>query len=581
MEKRAILAIILSVVVLVFFQLIFAPKHPVSEGKPETAKPEPEVGKKAPIESTTVKAEKRSPVPAGEKKRVEGEREEKVVVNTKLFRAVLSNRGARLFSFTLKGYLDDEERPLELVPEKLRMRNRLPLALYIPGDPQLEARMNSALYTVDRSTLDLTRRGMGQGTIRFSYSDGEGHSVSKVFWFTSDGYLIRVKLELSPELVEKKPYLMYGPGFANHPLFVKRGFFSGRFAPVVEAGVALSGGKVYRLRELKGEEGEPGLRKQGFSGEIDWVGIGDNYFAALLLPDRDFSRAMVIEEQMSFLRPGGEREKVAFLSTGVPVGKSEDNLRLFLGPKDYQLLSNIDGRLKTVVNFGWFGFIAKPLLFVLNYLYRYTGNYGLAIIIMTIMIKLIFHPLSLKSYISMQKMQKIQPKIKSLQAKYKKMKKDPRARERLNQELLELYRREGVSPFGGCLPMLLQIPVLFSMYRLLMVAIEMRGAPFILWITDLSQKDPYYITPLIMGATMFIQQRITPAAGDPAQARMMRMMPIIFTFLFLSFPSGLVIYWLTNNLLSIGEQYIVKRRLAGSSPKGKESAKKVKDKKGK
>jgi len=577
MEKRAILAIILSVLVLVFFQLLFPPKEaPVKRGR----KPEKKTSTKPKIEISKVELPKRKPVLSKAKERVEAEREERVVINTPLYRAVLVNKGARILSFSLKKYLDDEKNPLELVPEKMRIRDRLPLSLYFEDDPGLSSKLNSALYVVDKSRLDLTRERARQGTIRFTYSDGEGHIVSKVFWFSRESYLIGVKLELSPEVMVKKPYLIYGPGFGNHPLFRKGGLFSSRFGPMIETGVALSGGKVYRFRSLKGKLASGGRLKQEFIGSIDWVGIGDNYFTALFLPWKSFPQAVVMEEGISFPRPGGEKEIVRFLSTGIPLTKREENFRLFLGPKDYRLLSKIDPRLKTVVNFGWFGFIAKPLLFILNYLYRYVGNYGLAIIILTFMIKLIFHPLTIKSYTSMRKMQEIQPKIKAIQAKYKKMKKDPRAKEKLNQELLELYRREGVSPFGGCLPMLIQIPVLFAMYRLLMVAIEMRQAPFVLWITDLSQKDPYYITPIIMGVTMYIQQRMTPTAGDPAQTRMMRMMPLIFTFLFLSFPSGLVIYWLTNNLLSIGEQHIVNRRLGLGSTKGKSATKKGMGKKG-
>jgi len=211
-------------------------------------------------------------------------------------------------------------------------------------------------------------------------------------------------------------------------------------------------------------------------------------------------------------------------------------------------------KLDKSINLGWFGIIAKPLLIILKFFYSFTRNYGVAIILLTFLIKIIFHPLSIKSFKSMKEMQRLQPMIKEIKEKYKNDK------ERMNKEVMELYKRYRVNPLGGCLPMLIQFPVFIALYNALLNSIELRHTPFILWIKDLSAKDPYYVTPIIMGVTMLIQQRMTPHTGDPTQEKIMYIMPIVFTIMFLNFPSGLVLYWLVNNILSIGQQYFINKK---------------------
>jgi YidC/Oxa1 family membrane protein insertase len=224
-----------------------------------------------------------------------------------------------------------------------------------------------------------------------------------------------------------------------------------------------------------------------------------------------------------------------------------------MGPKEYDLLISLKTGLEESIEFGWFSFLAKPLLVVLNFFQRYLNNYGIAIVLITVIIKVIFYPLSTYSMKSMKEMQKIQPQMAALKGKYKNDK------EKQNREMMDLYKRHKINPLSGCLPMVLQIPVFIALYEVLYVAIELRHTPLFLWITDLSAKDPYYVTPVIMGVTMFIQQKMTPTTIDPTQAKMMLLMPVIFTFMFLSFPSGLVIYWLINNVLSIAQQYYIQR----------------------
>ena len=225
-----------------------------------------------------------------------------------------------------------------------------------------------------------------------------------------------------------------------------------------------------------------------------------------------------------------------------------------MGPKSSELLSQITPTATEAAKYGWLNFLAVPLLWILNFTNTFTGNYGLDIIILAILLKILFTPLTLKSQQAMKEMQKLQPEIKKLQQKYKDDK------QALNRETMELYKRRKVNPLGGCLPLLLQMPVFIALYQVLPKSFELRHAPFILWIRDLADKDPTYITPLLMGATMFFQQKMSTVSADPTQMKMMSLMPIFFTFIFLNFPSGLVLYWLVTNVLAIGHQMYINRK---------------------
>jgi YidC/Oxa1 family membrane protein insertase len=233
---------------------------------------------------------------------------------------------------------------------------------------------------------------------------------------------------------------------------------------------------------------------------------------------------------------------------------------LYLGPKDYTLLEKQNISLEKAIEFEsiipGLKWLSIALLIFVKFLYQYFSNYGVAIIILTILIKIIFWPLGNLSYKSMKEMQKIQPKITALKEKHK------NDQAKIGQETMALYRAHKINPLSGCLPILIQIPVFIGLYNTLLYAIELRHSPFFWWIQDLSAKDPYYITPIVMGVTQFIQQKMTPAMGDPMQAKIMLLMPLILTFFFLNFPAGLVIYWLFNNILSIGQQFYINKKLA-------------------
>lgn len=287
-----------------------------------------------------------------------------------------------------------------------------------------------------------------------------------------------------------------------------------------------------------------------YTQQINWTGFEKKYFFNGLVPVNGFvERARVhrsdniifntLATSYLTLAPGEQR---AFEFFG------------YFGPKDLSLLQGLGYGLSEAVDYGFFGFLARPLLHVLIFFNQYLHNYGLAIILLTVIIKILFWPLTQKSFTSMKGMQKLQPQMQKLREKYKNDK------QRMNMELMNLYKEHRVNPLGGCLPMLVQIPVFFALYKVLLVSIEMRHAHFFLWITDLSAKDPYYVTPLLMGASMFLQQKLTPSTLDPIQARIFLAMPIIFTVLFLNFPAGLVLYWLVNNILTIGQQVMIHRK---------------------
>jgi YidC/Oxa1 family membrane protein insertase len=255
--------------------------------------------------------------------------------------------------------------------------------------------------------------------------------------------------------------------------------------------------------------------------------------------------------------PGQDPKKTTDLvAFGVRQAQSMTNVRFFFGPKDFDVLAAVDRRLVRVINFGIFDFLVVPLLRALVWINGYVGNFGWSIIILTFIINAIMFPLRHKSMVSMRKLQALQPEIKAIQDRYAKIKATDPARQKMNVEMMNLYREKGVNPASGCLPMLITMPVLFAFYAMLSQAIEVRGAPFALWIKDLSRHDPYYVLPILMGLTMVWQQKMTPSSVDPAQQKMMMFMPVMFTAFFLWAPSGLALYFLLSNLLAIGQQYL-------------------------
>ena len=284
--------------------------------------------------------------------------------------------------------------------------------------------------------------------------------------------------------------------------------------------------------------------------QIRWVGLNDKYFLGALLAVQNSIASVELKKNANGFLEAAIATPVFTVAPG-QTGTTQH--KLFVGPKEIDTLKLQGESLEQSLDLGWFSMIAKPMLYSLKFFYNYVGNYGIAIIIITVILKIFFFPLTHKSYKSMKEMSNLQPKMAALKEKHKNNK------DALNKAVMELYRDHKVNPLGGCLPMLVQIPVFFALYKALMYSIELRHAPFMMWITDLSDKDPYYVTPLIMGVTMFVQQKMTPSNMDEMQQKIMLALPVVFTFMFLSFPSGLVLYWLVNNILTIGQQAYINK----------------------
>ncbi|HUR21318.1 MAG TPA: membrane protein insertase YidC, partial [Vicinamibacterales bacterium] len=312
------------------------------------------------------------------------------------------------------------------------------------------------------------------------------------------------------------------------------------------------------------------LKQSIFDGNIRFAGVGDHYFLSAAVPGSHPAKVEFQPLVLSTLEADAKATGVAqrsFVAYSVTTSGAM-NMPFFLGPKDFDILKSVDSQLVRAIDFGIFAWLVVPLLQTLKWINSYVGNFGWSIIILTILLNAIMFPLRHRSMVSMRKMQEIQPEIKAIQKRYEKYKLTDPERQKMNSETMALYKQKGVNPASGCVPMLLTMPVLFGFYAMLSVAIELRGAPFFGWIQDLAKMDPLFITPVLMGATMFVQQRMTPSTADPAQQKIFMFMPIIFTVMFLWAPAGLVIYWLMSNIMTIGQQYLTNHLISAPTRTG-------------
>jgi YidC/Oxa1 family membrane protein insertase len=455
-------------------------------------------------------------------------------INEPDYIARLSNRGAELISFQLAHYKarpssKTDNAKVELVKDRDPNRTDYPFAIEAT-DPNFTRLANSALYTVHESGEK------GARIIEYRWSDGV-HSVVKTFRFT-DEYLFNFAVSVTPPI----PYrIAIGPGIRTLGPDEKDNQF-----------IITGNGIVQREDSLKVIRREKADNLSIFP-SVQYVGVEDNYFLSVLRPEKA-SGAILRAIDVPAAKNEKRRELYAGLNAapdGVVTGAA------YFGPKEAKVVDKY-GFEKTL-QLGVFGIIARFFLAALLWLNTFTKNYGVAIIVLTLIIKLVLYPLQHKWIVGMKKMQKMQPKMEAIKARYKKAKTDPDQRQKMNTEMMNLYKQEGINPAGGCLPFVLQVPILWGFYGLLTHAIELRGAPFMLWIQDLSMKDPYYITPILMTITMFIQQAITPSTADPAQKKMFLIMPIVMGWIFKEFPTGVVLYWLMQNLLTIAQQVIMNK----------------------
>ncbi len=556
MEKRVLLAIVLSIIVLVLWEKFFVPKR---KPTPPTTSPEIEKTTPTPVKPDTVSPQQPQPpvsetppvsTPSFPSQAVHTGKD--VVVETPLYRAVFTETGARLKSFVLKNFretIDKNSPGKELV--KTSRIEELPLPFNFVNNPV--AALNLAPYVADKARIKVVE---GENIpLTFRYEAPGWLKITRNYLFYPDKYLIDLNINvenLSSQAWENAPTL----SLINLPISSSGGSRYTFQGPALFSNNEL---QEVKIKKIKGET--------QFPGPIAWVAYTSQYFTMAMVPidlapNHSQLKALDTERQMV------ESTLVGPKITLQPGVQQEFRYKLYMGPKEESYLKAADPKLKDMINYGWFDVIAQPLLKFLKLTNRVTHNYGVDIIILTVLIKLLFWPLTHKSYVSMKQMKKLQPKMQKIREKYKDDK------EKMNQEIMQMYRTHKVNPVGGCLPMLLQIPVFFALYRVLYSALAIRHAPFMLWINDLAAPDRLYlgfnipylgglpVLTLLMGVSMFAQQKMSPTTGDPRQEKMMLMMPVVFTVFFVNFPSGLVLYWLVNNVLSIGQQYYINKKAA-------------------
>lgn len=522
-NNRTILAVALIVLLWSGYSMFFAPKPPQQTVENTEVQ----------SSETVVKADV-SNVPAADFSIPEVENSESPVdikVVNDVFEVVISSKGGTIKSIDLKDYKEDNtaDSGLYYLFNSDNFQNNT-FKTYGSNGITLPSNIN---YSTDSDSL-VTVDGDKIIKLSASYND---LIVEKLYQFNKSDYSFKLDINI------------YNKSSNN---------ISGSLSLNLNTFYDSDGGEMYTFEgpvSYNGEELiEDKVKDLDESSKIHkdnilWSGFTTKYFLFAVSPDSNNQKVAVSKE--------GNQISNDFSTNliNIPAGQ-QFNLSYvaYAGPKKVENLSVSNNKFEEIIHYGFFHPLAKPLMVVLKFFYGFLGNYGFSIILLTVCIKMIFWPLTQKSYKSMKGMQKLQPEMKRLREKFGSDK------QRLNQEMMKFYKENKVNPMGGCLPMLIQIPVFFALYRVLLGSIELRHAPFMLWITDLSAKDPYYVTPLIMGVTMFLQQKMTPTNMDPTQEKIMLIMPVVFTFMFLNFPAGLVVYWLVNNVLTIFQQYLIRKQ---------------------
>ncbi len=549
MDRQVLLAVALSAILVIAYQEYLRVYYPDFGKKPRPSTTRAPETTDLPSRAPTAE------IPTSSSEGVSAPPSEDITIETPLVRAGFSTLGGRLVSFQLKRYrtsIDPLSPPLELVAAGAS--HDMPLGVLLRGTKSLSDQ--SVVYNPSRTSFDVDTNGSEELMLRGETPDGV--SIAKRLRFEGGSYAFELGLEVSDP---HHAYTEAGIRWTHSPS-------ESRTRYSFQGPEALVGGKLLHFSETELAQGlilpDTRAAPEPTPPLIHWAGYADSYFLSAMAPrENDAVRLWVKKDN-------GE----IFAEVLVPIAALSPNpypFTVYAGPKDLSALASVGHHLTRTVDLGWFSFVAEPMLRILKLFHHVTGNYGIDIILLTLLVKLVTVPLTHKSYKSMQEMQKLQPQMKRLQDKYA----DDRAA--LNKEVMELYRRHNVNPLGGCLPMIVQMPIFIGLYNALLSAVELRHAPFALWINDLSAPDrlpPFPKPPLamiagteiripvltlLMGVSMLVQQRMTPQTGDPAQQRMMMIMPLVFTVMFINFPSGLALYWLVNNVLTIAQQMLMQR----------------------
>ncbi len=560
-ELRILVASLLSMVVFLGWTKYFGPKPPVNVPQPNlpaqtapatagSAAPgaNTPAGSKAPGQTpAAVSAATATTTPA-----IADSQERTIVVENALYRVEFSNRGAVVKSWQLKKYRDDAKPPrtLDLVhPESSEMTGGWPLSMVF-DDPQLEKAANSGLYKISADSASLD----APADVTFTWSDGH-LEISKKFHF-DHSYVVNVETTATNNGTPVLAGLAWRGGFGDvtvtdpSPATTINTFYS-------------ENGKLqtFLVKKLDGPEKWGNI----WQGGKTFTGIEDRYFAAVFLPPSDALSTPLMTRYWkvwdTVKGADGKEVSEAIPEVATTTSARTTQLRVFVGPKDYDQLKAMRPPLNALVQFGWFEFVSDPLFHALKWIYKYVPNWGWAIVVLTLVINMVLFPLRISSYRTTLKMQRVGPEVKAIQEKYKKYKlNDPRKAD-MNKEVMAIYQREGINPIGGCVPMLLQMPIWFGLNSALRGAIELRHASW-LWVHDLAAKDPYYILPVTVGISMYLVSKMTPmTTTDPQQAQMMKFLPISMSAMFVFFPfsSGLALYILTSSLVGILQQWYLNR----------------------
>jgi YidC/Oxa1 family membrane protein insertase len=512
-NQRLIIAVVFSFVFFIGYTAIFPPKQPVSENNATAATAANDV---------QVKASKEVPSEATVGHTVQSDEKVQSVSSTILatidsehFTVKIDTLG-RIASKVLKDekYNSSEDLPSEMIPSF----GTKPLHIRF-ADAALNDEAGRVPYKTDIRQADLKEGA--PVTVKLTQKLS-GQSVTKKVTFYADGHY-----DVNIDLGSESRYFVY---LGQH---VQR---EGQMMMAVHGAMVYSGDNLVTIFEDGDVEGRSTFK------DVHLTSAFDQYFASIFYGLNPETDVMVERDR--------DDNPIVYVD-----GAKTMAFNGYIGPKDYRVLESIDPVLVNAIEYGWFTFAAAPLFKLLMWLHNIFGNWGWAIVALTLLIRVVLYPLTYKGMVSMQKIKELAPKIKEIQTKYKG---DP---QRMNAAVMEQYKKHGANPLGGCLPLLLQIPVFFAIYRVLLNAVELQGAPWVLWINDLSRMDPTFVLPILMGATMYYQQRITPSNfTDPMQEKIFKFLPLIFTFFFVTFPAGLVLYWFVNNLFSIAQQYIVNKQ---------------------
>ncbi|GAK48820.1 membrane protein oxaA [Candidatus Moduliflexus flocculans] len=554
MEKNTILAIVLSLVIIIAWNFLYIMPQQKRLEQQKAAQQQTQTqensGSTSPVAQTVPVTPNTPAIPIATAPRALREEAQDVVIETPLLHLTLSTQGARLTSWKTLAYNGSDGEPVEFVSDDARQRGQFALEVFT-GNAQLDEELNSALYQPSETSVKVNPTDEAK-TVTLTYATTTAGTFAKEFMFRADSYKVDVTLKfLAPPADVKSITTVLGPGMGKNLETVAS------FMPEI---VSTTGIQTKPIRDAAKKI--DGLLTHN---NVSWAAMNEKYFTMAFFPA---SANNTLSINKIALQPKDEKEKIApireiLMGVSQPLEAGKCSLSVYAGPKALKELEHAYQGFERLIDYGTFGFIAAPLAGFMTYLYAYLKNYGLVIIVLTVLIKIVFYPLTHKSYTSMKKMQDLQPQMRSLQEKYKNDK------QQLNQAMMELYKEKGVNPMGGCLPMLLQMPVFFALYQALSQSIELRGASF-LWIADLSASETLFFKPLVllMGVTMFAQQAMTPTTvADNRQAQMFKFMPIMFTAMFWNFPAGLVLYWLMNNVLTIGQQYLINK--TGNTPKTK------------